>query len=162
MTIVDKGRICRIYRPEEVLLEGRSWQEYMDVIVDQTVKILTYEPCDIFANATYIPDEMNKNYAQYWTDERVERVLDVLKKYDIALEISPRYKIPSFDVIRKAKVKGIKFTFGTNNVDADFGRLEYAIEAMKECGITADDMWWPTMSKRKTRVAVDYNHFGKK
>ncbi len=161
MTIVDKGRICRIYRPEEVHLDGRTWQQYMDVIVDQTVKILTYEPADIYANATYIPDGMNADYAAYWTDERVDKVLDVLEKYHIAMEISPRYRIPSFDVIKKAKARGIKFTFGTNNVDADFGRLEYAIEAIRECGLTRDDMWFPPMSVRSGRTAVDYNHFGK-
>ena len=160
MTVVDKGRICRIYRPEEVKLDGRSKQQYMDMIVDQTVKILTNEPADIFANATYIPDDMNADYAQYWTDERVDKVLDVLQKYDIALEISPRYKIPSMDVIKKAKARGLKFTFGTNNVDADFGKCEYAIQAIKECGITADDIWFPSMSKRAGRKAVDYNHFG--
>lgn len=159
MTVVDKGRICRIYRPEEVHLDGRTKQQYMDMIVDQTVKILTNEPADIYANATYIPDDMNVDYAQYWTDERVDKVLDVLEKYDIALEISPRYKIPSFDVIKKAKARGLKFTFGTNNVDADFGKCEYAIQAVKECGITADDIWFPSMSKRAGRKAVDYNHF---
>lgn len=162
MTVVDKGRICRIYRPEEELKDGRTNQQYMDMIVDQTVKILTYEPADIFANATYIPDDMNADYDQYWTDERVDRVLDVLQKYSIALEISPRYKIPSMDVIKKAKARGLKFTFGTNNVDANFGKLEYAIQAIKECGLTADDIWFPSMSKRKQHQAVDYNHFGTK
>ena len=159
MTVVDKGRICRIYRPEEELKDGRTNQQYMDMIVDQTVKILTNEPADIFANATYIPDDMNADYGLYWTDERVDRVLDVLEKYGIALEINARYRIPSMDVIRKAKSRGIKFTFGTNNVDDDFGKLEYCIQAVRECGLTADDIWFPSMSRRKERKAVDYNHF---
>ena len=163
MTVVDRGRISRIYRPEEVYWDGRSKQQYMDMIVDQTVKILTNEPADIYANATYIPeDSMNDDYALYWTDGRVDRVLDVLQEYGIALEISPRYRIPSFDVIRKAKDRGIKFTFGTNNVDADFGRCEYAIQAIEECGLTPDDIWFPSMGTRKGRKAVDYNNFGRK
>lgn len=159
MTVVDRGRICRIYRPEEVHLDGRSRQQYMEMIVDQTVKILTNEPADIYANATYIPDDWMGQYDQLWTDERIDRVLDVLQEYGIALEISPRYRIPSFDIIRRAKERGLKFTFGTNNVDADFGRLEYAIQAIKECGLTADDIWFPSMSTRKERQPVDYNHF---
>lgn len=163
MTVVDRGRISRIYRPEEVYWDERDKQQYMDMIVDQTVKILTNEPADIYANATYIPeDSMNDDYAAYWTDERVDRVLDVLEKYGIALEISPRYRIPSLDVIRKAKQRGLKFTFGTNNVDADFGRCEYAIEAVEKCGLTPDDIWFPSMGTRRGRKAVDYNHFGKK
>ena len=60
-----------------------------------------------------------------------------------------------------AKDRGLKFTFGTNNVDANFGKLEYAIEAIEACGLTPDDLWFPTMSVRRERQAVDYNHFGK-
>lgn len=158
MTIVDhKGRLSRIYRPEEVHYDGVTKEEYMDHLVDQTVKILTNEPADIFANPTYVPDDMNPEYDRYWTDERVDRVLDVLEKYGIALEINARYRIPSLDIIRKAKERGIKFTFGTNNVDADFGRLEYCIEAIKECGITSDDLWFPSMSIRRTRPVIIYN-----
>lgn len=46
----------------------------------------------------------------------------------------------------------MKFTFGTNNGDANFGRLEYCMKAVKECGITADDIWFPTMSTRRERM----------
>mgnify|MGYP002625597457 CR=1 FL=1 len=57
------------------------------------------------------------------------------------------------------KERGIKFTFGTNNVDPDFGKLEYALEAIEECGLTADDIWFPSMSIRSSRPTVIYNHF---
>ena len=160
MTIIDhKGRNSRIYRPEEVHFDGIDKERYMDHLVDQTVLILTNEPADIFANPTFLPDEMQPDYDRYWTPERVDRVLDVLERYHIALEINPRYKIPSFDIIRRAKERGIKFTFGTNNVDADFGRLEYALEAIDACGLTPDDIWFPSMSIRSTRPTVIYNRF---
>ena len=161
MTIVDNGKICRLYHPDEVVLNGRSKEQYMDLIVDQIVKILTNEPADIYANATYLPDIMQNDYDALWTDARINRVLDVLQKYHIAMEISPRYQIPSIKIIRMAKKRGLKFTFGTNNVDAHFGKLEYAIRAIHECGITSSDIWFPSMSIRKTRSVVDYNHFGK-
>ena len=160
MTIIDHNkRNARIYRAEEVIRDGVTMDQYMEQIVDQTVKILTNEPADIFANATYIPDDMNADYDKYWTPERVDRVLDVLQEHNIALEISARYKIPSLDIIRKAKERGIKFTFGTNNVDANFGRLEYCFEAVEKCGLTVEDMWFPTMSVRRERPVVIYNHF---
>ena len=160
MTIIDhKKRNARIYRAEEVIRDGVTLDQYMEQIVDQTVKILTNEPADIFANATYIPDDMNPDYDKYWTAERVDRVLDVMQQNNIALEISARYKIPSFDIIKEAKKRGLKFTFGTNNVDADFGRLEYCFEAVEKCGLTVEDMWFPTMSIRRERPVVIYNHF---
>lgn len=160
MTIMDhKNRNSRIYRAEEVHYDGVTKEQYMEQIVDQTVKILTNEPADIFANPTYIPEDMQADYDQYWTDERINRVLDVMKEHNIALEINPRYMIPSLKIIRMAKERGLKFVFGTNNVDANFGKLEYCIEAIKECGITIDDLWFPSMSIRKTRPVVIYNKF---
>ena len=75
---------------------------------------------------------MAHDYDKYWTDGRIERVLNVLQQHGIALEINARYRIPSFEIIRRAKARGIKLTFGTNNVDADFGRLEYCAEAIKQ------------------------------
>lgn len=160
MTIMDhKNRNSRIYRPEEVHYDGVNKEQYMEQIVEQTVKILTNEPADIFANPTYIPEDMQPDYEKYWTNERINRVLDVLQKHDIALEINPRYKIPSLKIIRMAKERGLKFTFGTNNVDANFGKLEYCIEAIEQCGITAEDIWFPSMSKRGTRPVIIYNTF---
>ena len=99
------------------------------------------------------------NYDDYWTPERMDKVLDVLVKHDIAVEINPRYKIPSVDFIRKAKARGLKFTFGTNNVDSRFGRLEYCTDIIKACSLTVDDMWFPVMSRRKERKVIDYNGF---
>ena len=160
MTIIDhKGRNSRIYRPEEVHFDGIGKEAYMEHLVDQTVLILTNEPADIYANPTFLPDVLQPEYDRLWTPERVDRVLDVLERYQIALEINPRYRIPSFDIIRRAKERGIKFTFGTNNVDSRFGRLEYALEAVEACGLTADDIWFPSMSVRAGRPVVIYNRF---
>ena len=160
MTIIDhKGRNSRIYRPEEVHFDGIGKQDYMDHLVDQTVLILTNEPADIYANPTFLPDELQGEYDQLWTPERVNRVLDVMEKYQIALEINPRYCIPSFEIIRRAKDRGIKFTFGTNNVDSHFGRLEYALEAIEACGLQPSDLWFPSMSIRSSRPVVIYNRF---
>ena len=160
MTIMDhKNRNSRIYRAEEVHYDGVTKEQYMDQIVDQTVKILTNEPVDIFANPTYIPEDMQADYDKYWTDERINRVLDVMQEHNIALEINPRYKIPSMKIIQMAKDRGMKFVFGTNNVDANFGKLKYCIEAIEQCGITTKDFWFPSMSIRKERPVVIYNTF---
>jgi len=162
MTIIDhKGRISRIYRPEEVIFDGIGKEAYMDHLVGQTVKILAYEPADIYANATFLPDCFQSEYETLWTDERVNMVLDVMKENGIALEISARYKIPSERIVRMAKDRGLKFTFGTNNADCDFGRLEYCLEMAEKCGLTPDDMWYPSMSVRNSRTAVIYNVFSK-
>ena len=89
MTIIDhKGRNSRIYRAEEALFDDITLEQYMDHLVDQTVLILTNEPADIYANPTFLPDTMAHDYDKYWTDGRIERVLDVLQQHGIALEIT--------------------------------------------------------------------------
>ena len=46
--------------------------------------------------------------------------------------------------IKRAREAGVKFTFGTNNGGAkDLGRMDYAIEMIRECGLTPEDLWMP-------------------
>ena len=60
-------------------------------------------------------------------------------------------------VLKKAKARGLKFAFGTNNVDANIGRLEWALGAARECGLEKGDMWFPPDSVRMSRKTVVYN-----
>lgn len=67
MTIIDhKGRNSRIYRPEEVHYDGVTKEQYMDHLVDQTVKILTNEPADIYANPSLPARRHAGRYDRYW------------------------------------------------------------------------------------------------
>ena len=159
MTIVDDGVPLRIYRPAEFRLNGRTREEWMDFLVSQIELILANEPVDIYANATYLPPPLDADYDALWTDARISRLLDTLVKNHVALEISARYRIPSAKIISRAKARGIKFTFGTNNEKADFGRLEYALDMVDACGLTASDVWFPTQSVRARRPFIPYNTF---
>lgn len=159
MTVVDGGVPLRIYRPAEFKLNGRTREEWMDFLVSQIEKILANEPVDIYANATYLPPPLAADYDALWTDARVSRLLDALAKNRVALEINARYKIPSAKIISRAKARGILFTFGTNNENADFGRLEYALDMVDACGLTAADMWFPSRSVRARRPFIPYNTF---
>ena len=155
MTVIDhKGRTTRTYRNEEVILDYLSKQQYMDMLVNQMVKILSNEPADIFANAFFIPDILSEEFDKYWTDARIDKVLNVMKENKIALEISARYLVPSAYIIKRAKDMGIKFTFGTNNSENEHmeTRLAYCIKMVKDCGLTVDDMWFPSMSTRAERM----------
>lgn len=151
MYVFDRGRLVRLWHPEEVIITVPV-QKYMDLIVDETVRIFENDPADFSANAFYLPAVIADDFEKLWTDERVDRVLKTLKDNNVALEISASYKIPSKRIILKAKEMGLKFTFGSNNKNSDFGRLEYCTRMVRECGITADDMWFPSMSNRSQRM----------
>ena len=137
----ENGKRMRLWIPAET--EIGDPQNFMDQLVDNIEKVLT-EPIDIYVNSTFLPDELKNRYDELWTDERMDRVVKALAKNQVALEINNRYRIPSAALIKMAKAAGVKFTFGTNNGGAsDFGRMDYAIEMIDECGLTPQDMWMP-------------------
>ena len=145
MTFTDrKGNRTRLWMPDEVFIDDE--QKYMDLIVENIVKVMD-EPMDVYVNPNFLPDAMNDRYDLFWTDERQNKVIEAMVRTHKVLEINHRYKIPNKSFIQKAKAAGLKFTFGTNNSNSDFGKMEYCIEMMKECGITAQDMYKPVMTE---------------
>jgi histidinol phosphatase-like PHP family hydrolase len=79
----------------------------------------------------------------------MQKVIEAAGKNDVAIEINSPYKIPSAAFIKAAKAGGAKFSFGTNNADANLGRLEYSIEMVKQCGLKWQDIFVPKPAGRK-------------
>jgi hypothetical protein len=145
MTFTDhKGRRTRLWMPDEVWIDIDR-EQYMDMIVDRTVKVLKEEPISISVNPTFLPEQMMPDYDSLWTDVRINKVVEALAAKGIALEINARYCIPHEKMIRAAKEAGIRFAFGTNNANSEMGKLEYCIEMMQKCGITDHDMFFPSV-----------------
>ncbi|GHT41132.1 hypothetical protein AGMMS49965_10450 [Bacteroidia bacterium] len=141
----DKGRRMRIWIPEETWVDNK--QHFMEMLVERACKIISTEPINIYVNPSFLPDELMPEYDALWTKARMTKVIDACVAGGIAIEINNRYKIPSQTFIALAKERGAKFSIGTNNGGKeDVGRLEYAIEMLKACGITKEDMWLPMSS----------------
>jgi hypothetical protein len=141
LTFTDnKGRRSRIWIPTETWIENE--QQYMDLIVDKICGVLQ-EPMDIYVNPCFLPPQMQDRYNEFWTEERMDKFTDALVKSGKALEINELYNIPNKTILRKAKDAGVKFTFGTNNVNPEVSGLEYSIRMKKELGLTANDMYKP-------------------
>jgi len=142
MTFIDdKGQRIRLWIPEEVHIDDK--QAFMEMYVNRILSLLNNEPIDIYVNATFLPEAIQGEYNELWTKERMQKVIDALVKNKIALEINARYRIPSPEFIKLAKQAGVKFTFGTNNSDINFGRLEYCLQMLTECGLMMQDMYLP-------------------
>jgi len=147
MTFTDKkGRRNRIWMPEETWVEDE--QQFMDDLVSTIEGILNNEPIDVYVNSTYLPAEITDRYDQLWTEERMDKVIKAAKDNNIAIEISNRFKIPSSTFIKRAKMAGVKFTSGTNNIDKSFPRPEYTLQMIEECGLTESDFWLPEKKSR--------------
>ena len=155
MTIFDhRGKRARLWMKDEVDIPDK--QAFMEHLVDTIVKILNEEPIDIYANPTFLPEILAKEYDALWTPERMERVIRAAANHGVAIEINNRYRIPSAQFLKRAKQAGLKFTLGTNNTDPNLGRDEYGLEMIKECGLTYKDFWMPKPDGQKpiqTRIA---------
>jgi len=138
-----KGRLTYLWIDRFVIMDIPE-QEYMDMIMDRTLKIINEEPIDFFASPTRLSPAMMKDYDKYWTDTRIEQLINALKKNNVALEINSFSSVPSAKIIKAAKAAGVKFTLGTNNERVEeLNRLEYSLRMVEECGLTIDDMWFP-------------------
>lgn len=138
----DNGKRMRLWIREET--EVGDPQDFMDQLVDRIEKILNNEPVNIYVNPTYLPAEINDMYDELWTVKRMDRVIKALVDNNVALEINAKLQLPKPVFIKRAKERGVKFTFGTNNGGAnDLGRLEYCIDIVEECGLIPSDMWIP-------------------
>ncbi|MGO8791936.1 MAG: family 16 glycoside hydrolase [Terriglobia bacterium] len=144
----DSGVRRRMWIPEEVG-EIRDPEQFMDMFVSRILGILNHEPIDIHANPTFLPDVIARDYDRLWTPERMQRVIEAAKANDVAIEINNRYRIPSAAFIQRAKSAGVKFSFGTNNGDPNLGRIEYALEMVKQCGLTWQDIFLPKPEGQK-------------
>ncbi len=148
MTIVDhRGKRARLWMKDEVDIPDK--QAFMDHLVDTILGILDNEPVDIYANATYLPEVIAREYDALWTPERMDRVIAAAVRNGVAIEISAGLRIPSLAFLKRAKAAGVKFTLGTNNGDPNLGRLEYALRMVEELGLTWQDMWMPKPDGRK-------------
>lgn len=113
--------------------------EFMEMYMEHIEHILTNEPINIFARPTYLLVNFGRYYDQVWTVERVNKIIELAKRRNIALEISTPMHLPSKKFILKAKAAGLKFTLGTNARNKDAGKLHYGIKMIKECNLTNDD-----------------------
>lgn len=112
------------------------------MIVDRTCDVLK-EPADVFVNPFFVPEQLNDRYDEFWSEARINKVIDALAKSNMALEINELYNIPNKAILLKAKEAGVKFTFGSNNISPEIGKLEYSIRMKKDCDLTQQDMYKP-------------------
>jgi hypothetical protein len=148
MTITDhRGRRTRLWVKAEVDIPDP--QAFMDRLVKAIETILEREPIDFYANPTYLPEVLAKDYDRLWTPARQRRVVAALARHGVALEINATLRLPRPPLIKMAKEAGVKFTFGTNNADRTLGRLDYCLRMVEECALTPDDLWAPKPDGQK-------------
>ncbi len=54
----------RLWIEDEVFVEDE--EQFMDMLVEKIVAILSQEPVDIYVNPTFLPEVINHNYDRLW------------------------------------------------------------------------------------------------
>ncbi len=148
MTFRDPTGFRRRLFVQEEIGDLSDPQAFMEIYVSRIEGVMQ-EPIDIYANPTFLPAPIRPQYDALWTPARMKRVIDAAIENDVAIEINNRYKIPGPAFIKAAKAAGAKFSFGTNNPEAELGRLEYPIQMVRECGLKWQDIFVPKPDGRK-------------
>ncbi len=148
MTWTDNdGHRMRLWMEDEVFIKNE--EDFMNQLISKIESIISQEPIDIHVNPTFLPAVIADKYDELWTDDRIDRFVKVLADNHVALEINSRYRIPSEKILRKAKEAGVKFSFGTNNVTNELGRLDYCFEMIEKLKLNYKDMFLPKPKGQK-------------
>jgi hypothetical protein len=148
MTFRDTSGFRRRLWINEEMGDLSDPESFMEMYVSRIEGVM-HEPIDIYANPTYLPEPIRPQYDTLWTPARIKRVIDAAIENDVAIEINNRYRIPSPAFLKSAKAAGAKFSFGTNNADAELGRVEYSMEMVKDIGLRWQDIFVPKPDGQK-------------
>ena len=140
------GSWLRIWRADTKVADKEA---FMKRYVDFNLQILSSEPIDIFAWPTFLPACIADEYDALWTDERMQKIIDVAVKKDIAIELNELAKVPKIKFVKMAKKAGAKFTFGTDSRNDRAGKFEYCLQMAKQGGLTIKDMFVPKPDGKK-------------
>lgn len=101
------------------------------------------EPLDIFGWPLYLPPCVGRFYNEVWTRERLERIVEMLVKRGVAVEINDFAQTPHEEFILLCKKAGLKFVFGSDSRDHRSFRLDFCKRIASRCGLTTADFWCP-------------------
>jgi histidinol phosphatase-like PHP family hydrolase len=142
----DGGKRVKMWEPG-FLVRGK--ERFMDEYTEFNVEVLATEPLDIFANPTYLPPSLEKEYDSLWTEKRMQKVVDAAVKHHVAIEINSQLRLPRERFLRMAKAAGAKFSFGSNIRGPEVGRLDYCVAMAKRLGLGAADLFQPAPAGQK-------------
>jgi hypothetical protein len=147
LTFPEKnGKSVRLWNPD-VKIEDK--QDFMERYTDFHLRIMATEPIDILANPTFLPQCLQSEFDALWIVPRMKRIIDAAVKYNVAIEINSRYRLPRMPFLKMAHQAGAKFSFGSNIHGLDVGKLDYCLEAAQQLGIKAANLFKPAPSGKK-------------
>ncbi|MBA4347749.1 MAG: hypothetical protein C0413_02740 [Clostridiales bacterium] len=116
---------------------------YLAYIIQMMEKMFSTQRVDILGHATVLPayDEL---YGTAFLTQWEDAVIDLCKKFSIALEISGLWRAPCVDMLKRAYNAGLKFSMGSDCHNAlQIGNLAYVEQVIEEIGLRQEDFFVP-------------------
>lgn len=145
--------------PDETGAPMRLWsadfrcdnpQKFMDRYADFHVELISTKPIDILAVPTFLPDVLRVDYDRLWNNRRTQIVIDAAIKFNVALEIDTRFRVPGIRFLQTAKAAGAKFSFGSNYQTLEgLGDIRYTVEMYRKVGLALDHFFRPAPPGKK-------------
>jgi histidinol phosphatase-like PHP family hydrolase len=140
----EDGRRVELWKAEKVKIGDP--QDFMERYADFNVQVISTEPIDIFANPTFLPAVLAKDFDALWTPARMKRIIDAAVKHTVAIEISSSYRLPRLAFLKMAKEAGAKFSFGSNIRGPNVGKLDYCLDMVKAMDLKREHIFTPAAS----------------
>lgn len=134
------GKPCKLWMEDTYDIDDVD--AWMERYVEHNLQVLN-EPITILANPTYLPSRIADQYDRLWTEQRMDKIIDTAIKNKVALEIQAESPFPKMSFLKRAKAKGAKFSFGTNNHDDRVHDMSRWHEAIEELQLTERNIFVP-------------------
>ena len=93
---------------------------------------------------------MRGDYERLWTPRRTRSIIDALLKFNVALEIDSRFRVPGVRFLEIAKSAGVTFAFGSNYQTSDgIGDISYGVQMYKRLRLSTDLFFCPAPAGKK-------------
>jgi histidinol phosphatase-like PHP family hydrolase len=79
----------------------------------------------------------------------MEKIIEAAARYQVAIEINSRYRLPSEEFLKLAHKAGVKFSFGSNIHGPDVGRPDYCLGMADKLGLGPRDLFEPAPAGAK-------------
>jgi len=135
---------------DTMIMEGQKlWFEQEYEITDENAWLERYfnhcmtvvnEPITILASPTYLPNKIMHRYDDFWTEERMGKLIDAAVKNNVALEIQAGTNFPNKKFVELALTKGANISIGRNNQDDKPNELKRSLDWLEKLGMKAENM----------------------
>jgi hypothetical protein len=123
--------------------EGLKGNVFMEGYVESIINDLDQKDLDVWSGATDLPEGLEDQQDQLWTEDIMSRVIGAAVANEVAIEIDNHTRLPGLVFINMAKEMGAKFTYAHLGVPNEMGEMDYIFQVIEQCELEYIDIFIP-------------------